>query len=124
MPGIFNRMTDKKARDVLVLADFVQIFCREKHGGEPTEPFSLNDEKLSSLLEGKHLELCRECSRLFSHGTAKLMLCPHDPKPMCKKCETQCYAPGYRESIREVMRFSGIYLIKHGRLDLIAHYYL
>jgi hypothetical protein len=43
---------------------------------------------------------------------------------MCKKCPAHCYAPGYRERIREVMRFSGQYLVKHGRLDLIVHYYL
>lgn len=124
MPRIFNRLTDKKARDLVVLADFVQIFCREKHKGEATEPFPFHDERLAAVLQGKHLELCHDCSRLLSHGTAKLMLCPHDPKPMCKKCETHCYAPGYREKRREVMRFSGTYLIKHGRVDLIAHYYL
>ena len=43
--------------------------------------------------------------------------------PMCKKCETHCYAPGYRERIREVMRFSGLYMVKHGRLDLMFHYF-
>ena len=43
-------------------------------------------------------------------------------KPMCKKCSTHCYAPSYQEKIREVMKFSGLYLIRHGRLDLLAHY--
>jgi hypothetical protein len=41
---------------------------------------------------------------------------------MCKKCHTQCYNRNYREKVREVMRFSGPYLIKRGRLDLIYHY--
>jgi hypothetical protein len=48
--------------------------------------------------------------------------CPHDPKPMCKKCVTQCYHGEYKTKIREVMKFSGMYLVKHGRLDLLYHY--
>ena len=70
----------------------------------------------------KELVLCQDCSRLLKYGTAKLLHCPYDPKPMCKKCKTHCYAPEYREKVRKVMRFSGSYLIKHGRLDLIFHY--
>jgi hypothetical protein len=59
---------------------------------------------------------------LLEHGIAKLSLCPYYPRPSCRKCETHCYAPGYREKVRQVMRFSGTYLIKHGRLDLLLHY--
>ena len=70
------------------------------------------------------LLLCEDCRKLLNHGIAKLLLCPYDPKPMCKKCETHCYAPGYREKVREVMKFSGMYLIKHGRVDLMVHYML
>ena len=46
-----------------------------------------------------------------------------DPKPMCKKCETQCYHGEYRAKIREVMKFSGMHLIKHGRVDMLYHYF-
>ncbi|MDP2916774.1 MAG: nitrous oxide-stimulated promoter family protein [Dehalococcoidia bacterium] len=122
MPKILERLTEKKARDLKVLKDFVHIFCRQNHRTESGEPFALKDERLRQALGGKELMLCHECSRLLNHGMAKLLLCPYDPKPMCKKCTTHCYAPGYRERIREVMRFSGLYLIKHGRLDLIMHY--
>ena len=66
--------------------------------------------------------LCPDCSRLLEHGIAKLSLCEYDPKPPCRKCQTHCYAPGYREKVRQVMRFSGTYLLKHGRLDLLLHY--
>jgi hypothetical protein len=67
--------------------------------------------------------LCRECTRLLQHGTAKLLLCPYDPKPMCKKCPTHCYAPFYRERVREVMKFSGMHMMKRGRLDMLFHYF-
>ena len=122
MPALFNRMDDKKVKDIRVLADFVSIFCRENHQTEAKDVFPIKDDRLRHTLDSKDLRLCQDCSKLLSHGIAKLLLCPYDPKPMCKKCETHCYAPGYREKMREVMRFSGLYLMKHGRLDLMIHY--
>ena len=123
MSGISDRLDVKKAKDLKVLSDFVSIFCRENHQAKDKEAFLINDARLRQVLNNNNsLVLCPDCSKLLKHGMAKLLLCPYDPKPMCKKCETHCYAPGYREKMREVMRFSGLYLIKHGRLDLIFHY--
>ncbi|HEY83139.1 MAG TPA: nitrous oxide-stimulated promoter family protein [Dehalococcoidia bacterium] len=122
MPKIFDRLDGKKKKDIKVLANFISIFCRENHREEAKSPFPLRDARLHPILSHKELALCPDCEKLLSHGIAKLLLCPYDPKPMCKKCQTHCYAPGYREKIRQVMRFSGMYLIKHGRLDMLAHY--
>ena len=122
MPSIFERLDDKKGKDVKVLSDFIAIFCREHHRAEARDTFPIKDARLRSVLGDKELVLCTDCSRLLNHGIAKLLLCPYDPKPACRKCETHCYAPGYRERMREVMRFSGPYMIKHGRLDLMFHY--
>ena len=123
MPKIFERLDNKKKNDLKVLSEFVAIFCRENHDVEVKEVFPIKDERLRQTLGDKSLELCRDCSKLLNHGLAKLLLCPYDPKPMCKKCETHCYAPGYRERIRQVMKFSGLYLVKHGRVDLLVHYF-
>lgn len=122
MSTIFEKLDDKKAKDIKVLGGFVSIYCRENHHKVEKTAFPIKDERLRRVIGKKELKLCVECSKLLNHGIAKLMLCPYDPKPMCKKCETHCYAPGYREKVREVMRFSGSYLIKHGRLDLLIHY--
>lgn len=122
MPKIFKKLDSKKSKDIRVLADFISIFCRENHRGETKDTFPIKEERLRHILGNKSLLLCPDCRKLLNHGIAKLLLCPYDPKPMCKKCQTHCYAPGYRERIREVMRFSGSYLIKHGRLDLMVHY--
>ncbi len=122
MPKIFDRLDGKKNKDIRVLRDFISIFCREKHQSEDRDVFLIKDVRLHHSLGHKELVLCQDCSKLLNHGIAKLLLCPYDPKPMCKKCETHCYAPGYREKIRKVMRFSGLYLVKHGRLDLMVHY--
>ena len=122
MPKIFERLDDKKTKDIRVLGDFISIFCRENHRAKVKDTFPIKDGRLHQALGDKDLVLCQDCTRLLNHGTAKLLLCPYDPKPMCKKCQTHCYAPGYREKVREVMKFSGLYLVKHGRLDLMFHY--
>jgi hypothetical protein len=122
MPDLFERLDDKKRRDIKVLSRFIAIYCREHHRTEVREAFLIKDERLRISLGDKDLVLCKNCSKLLNHGIAKLLLCPYDPKPACKNCKTHCYAPGYRERIREVMRFSGLYLVKRGRLDLLVHY--
>ena len=123
MPKLFDRLTDKKAKELRVLADFVSIFCRGNHPDEAKTVFPIRDARLYLSFGGKDMVLCQDCQKLLNHGMAKLAQCQYDPKPMCKKCQTQCYAPDYRQRIREVMRFSGLYLVKHGRLDLMFHYF-
>ena len=123
MPGLFERLDDKKRKDIRVLGDFIAIFCREHHQAQARDAFPLRDARLHDILGDKELLLCEDCAKLLNHGIAKLILCPYDPKPSCKKCETHCYAPGYRERIREAMKFSGMYLVKRGREDLLAHYH-
>ena len=122
MPKLFERLDSQKSKDIRVLADFISVFCREKHRDETKNTFPIKEARLHRRLN-HNLLLCQNCNKLLNHGIAKLLLCPYDPKPMCKKCQTHCYAPGYRERIREVMRFSGLYLVKHGRLDLMVHYF-
>jgi hypothetical protein len=123
MPKLFEKLDRKKAKELKVLAGFVGIFCRENHAGLTRSDFPIRDPGLNGVLGRRPPVLCDECRKLLDHGIAKLLLCTYDPKPVCKKCPTRCYAPGYRQRIRQVMRFSGLYLVKHGRLDLILHYY-
>lgn len=93
------RLQDEK--EARILTRFLEIFCREKH---------------------KTNSLCPECSELLEYAKKRLSFCPYDPKPKCKNCSTHCYAPKYRERIRAVMRFSGMYAVKRGRLDWLFHY--
>jgi hypothetical protein len=123
MTKLFDRLNTKKEKDLRVLVDFVFIFCRENHRYSPKSIFPIRDIRLRHSFDSEELMLCQDCQKLLSHGMAKLLMCSYDPKPRCKKCETHCYALGYRERIREVMRFSGLYLVKHGRVDLMVHYF-
>ena len=124
MTRLFEKLTTKKTKEIRILRDFISVFCQEKHPGRNKGVFSIKDARLRQSIGNRELQLCQDCQKLLHHGIAKLLMCPYDPKPTCKKCQTHCYAPGYRDKIRQVMKFSGMYLIKHGRVNLIMHYFL
>ena len=113
-------MSNREKTDIRILMKFVGIYCRERHRGKKTA-FVLRQFDLQEL-EKNQIVLCPDCAKLLRYGLTMRLKCPHDPKPMCKKCETQCYHGEYKARIREVMKFSGMYLVKHGRLDLLYHY--
>jgi len=115
-------ISGKEKADIGTLMKFVGIFCREKHEGEKA-PFTFKSYDVKQI-ESKEIGLCPECTRLLTYGLTMRLKCPHDPKPMCKKCETPCYHGEYKEKIREVMKFSGMFLVKRGRVDLLYHYFV
>jgi len=111
-------INDAISRDIEVLVEFIKIYCSGRHGNAEKNRIAARGP-VGRCLEAHDLTLCRECGRLLLHAVSKRLICPYDPKPSCKKCLTHCYAPGYREKIREVMRFSGMRLIRKGGLGLI-----
>jgi hypothetical protein len=115
-----REISEKEKTDIRILIKFVSIFCRENHRREKT-PFSFRLFDIQGFSK-EEVFLCPECHRLLTYGLTMRVKCPHDPKPMCKKCQTPCYRGDYKEKIREVMKFSGMYLVKHGRLDMLYHY--
>jgi hypothetical protein len=115
-------LSNKEKDDIRILVKFVTVYCRENHEGEKA-PFSFRLLDLKEIMKDE-FSLCPACTKLLTYGLTMRIRCPHDPKPMCKKCEAQCYHGDYRAKIREVMKFSGMYLIKHGRVDLLYHYFV
>ena len=122
IPKTLEKPDRKKTKDLKILSNFIFIFCRENHHVAHKSSFFFADDRLLQDISSDNFILCQECQDLLNYSTTRLLICPYDPKPMCKKCDTQCYTPANQEKIREVMKFSGLYLIKHGRLDLIIHY--
>ncbi len=96
-------------KDAKVLKKFIKIYCRENH------------IKLGITPEAG--EMCKECFELLQYALKRDEKCPLDPKPKCKNCKIHCYKPEMRLKIKEVMKFSGIHLIKRGRFDYIFHYF-
>ena len=113
---------EKIDKDTRVLAQFIEVYCENKHPGldktlwEPPDEYDFSIGKMSPFL-------CQECSDLLDYSANRRRLCPLDPKPTCKNCEIHCYAPENRAKIREVMRVSGMQMIRRGRIDMIFHYF-
>jgi hypothetical protein len=115
-------INQKINKDTQVLAEFINIYCSDRHGNaEKTRPAA--GGAAGQYIGLCEVELCDECRKLFLHAVSKRVICPYDPKPSCKKCTSHCYAPGYREKIREVMRYSGMQLMRRGKFSLIKKYF-
>jgi hypothetical protein len=118
---VTESLSENRRSELRTLVHFVSIYCRERHGGVKA-PYSTRSLDITEI-ERKKITLCPECARLLTYGIAMRLKCPHDPKPMCKKCDDPCYRGEYKTRIRDVMKFSGMYLVRHGRLDLLYHFF-
>lgn len=100
-------------QDIRVLLAFITVYCRCHHTNQK-----------QALIKNQPVKLCPECLSLANYAVKRRDLCPKDPKPACKNCNTHCYSPQNRRAIKEIMKFSGIYFIKRGRLDYLWHYFM
>lgn len=107
-------------RDLKTLALFIEIYCRGRHSDSEKAPAELPHFDVAKIA-GKQIHLCPDCLKLLHHAFVKRTHCPMDPKPMCKHCPNHCYAPAYRQQIREVMKYSGRKLVMSGRVDYLLH---
>lgn len=97
-------------KDAKVLEQFIQIYCDTKHTD-------------ADKIETDGLSLCAECHETLEYSKLRRELCPLNPKPSCKNCEVHCYKPDQRQRIKDIMRHSGMHLIKRGRIDMLLHYF-
>lgn len=111
----------RERRDLRTLGRFIALFCKDKHGDQPHAAFALDDIDPQVIFGRRLPVLCPDCAGLLSHAIVKRLRCPLDPKPMCNRCPSPCYAADYRPRIREVMRHSGPRMILRGRLDYLVH---
>lgn len=114
-------LTHKEVKDLQVLLQFTAVYCRQNHEAE-REVVSTDEPELQRLPLQKY-PVCDECCEFLLYAFARRLRCPLEDKPVCKHCPVHCYQPEYRAKVKEVMKFSGQYLIKRGRLDLLWHYF-
>ncbi len=107
-------------RELRTLARFIQLYCDDLHGEAVRSPVQLRTHDVARIA-GREVNLCPSCQKLLAHAFTKRAHCPMDPKPMCKHCPNHCYAPAYRQQIREVMKHSGRKLVMSGRIDYLLH---
>jgi len=94
-------------KDAKILKKFVSVYCNKNHADR----------------EKNESGYCDECFEVLNYALKRDEKCPLDPKPKCKDCKIHCYKPEMRQKIKEIMKFSGIYFIKRGRLDWVFHYF-
>mgnify|MGYP001324586415 CR=1 FL=1 len=97
------------AKDEKVIKAFIKIYCQQKH------------QKNGALTNSGGL--CPSCQDMLAYALKRNDVCPLDPKPRCKKCVVHCYKPEMRERIKKVMKFSGQYYLRRGRLDWVYKYF-
>lgn len=120
-PVVIEITAKKIKSDAAMLARMVQIYCFDHH----TDPVKgdIMRRGILETLDLRETRLCRECAGLLVHGLAKRINCPFDPKPRCKHCAEPCFSGEYRDFVKRVMRYSGLKLIKSGRIDLVWKYF-
>ena len=120
-PTRFDRPDRALQRDLRTLVRFIEVYCHDHHGPARQWPMVSLQTHDVERLAGHDLHLCPECRKLLQHALVKRSTCPMDPKPACKRCPRHCYAPVYRQQIRQVMRHSGRALVLRGRIDYLWH---
>lgn len=111
------RSPRKLRRDLKTLALFTAVYCDKHHQGPKNK---LEQRELPvTLPELANYRYCADCQNLLNYALDRRLSCPLEPKPSCRECPHNCYAQLQRDKIRAVMAFSGPYLVKRGRLDLL-----
>lgn len=113
-------LTPREIKDLKILALFTSVYCRAHHA-DAKAALVVDDPELCRLPLHKY-PVCADCAGFLGYAFERRRRCPLEEKPTCKHCPVHCYKPGHREKVREIMRFSGQYLIRRGRLDLLWHY--
>ena len=114
-------LTRNEIKDLKVLLQFTAVYCREKHNDDRAV-ISTDESEFHQLPLHKY-PVCEECREFLLYAFERRLHCPLEEKPLCKHCPVHCYKLEYRDKVREIMRFSGQYLIMRGRLDLLWHYF-
>ena len=92
-----KRETEKK-----LVSQMITLFCQKNHGTSDN--------------------LCPACAELAAYAKKRSDLCPFmAEKTFCANCQTHCYKPDMRKSIREVMRFAGPRMIWRHPLAVVHH---
>lgn len=112
-------------RDAAMLARMVEIYCHDHHRND--NKGDIRRQGLLASIDLDRTSLCPECADLLIHGLVRRIFCPFDSpparkKPRCKHCSEPCYSEKYRRFVKIVMRYSGMKLVKLGRIDLLWKY--
>ena len=97
---------DKRMKELKTVRKMIEIYCKGQH-------------------RRKSGNLCESCAELMHYAEARVERCPHmEVKTFCAMCKTHCYAPAYRERIKEVMLYSCPRMLCRHPFMTILHIFL
>jgi len=101
-------MTEEKfQRELQTLEEFFTNYCHDKHKNQTPQEYKL---EYKNSYHAFTLELCQECHILISYSHNRLLECPHEIKPRCRRCQNPCYEKKEWKALAKLMRYSGLKL--------------
>jgi predicted amidophosphoribosyltransferase len=98
---------EKFKSEVETLKKFFTTYCYDKHTNQ--QPFERVLEYKNEKIK-VNLKLCDECSKLLNYSFDRLIECPHEIKPRCRKCPNPCYEKKEWKQVAKLMMYSGMKL--------------
>lgn len=98
---------EKFKNEVATLKKFFEIYCKNKHKNQQDKIIILNYKNEHITIQ---LKLCEECFNTINYSFDRLLECPHEEKPRCRKCPNPCYEKKQWKEVAKTMRYSGLYL--------------
>ncbi len=90
-------------KDAQTVQQFVTTYCDAQHQTRPKNNVTLYEDAQTCLL-------CEECETTLRYSYERLVACPHDEKPSCRKCPSPCYEKGMWKKMAKIMMYSGMRL--------------
>lgn len=97
----------KFKQEVETLKKFFEIYCHNKHKNQKEKTFHFNYKNEDITIT---LNLCPECLNTINYSFDRLLECPHEEKPRCRKCPKPCYEKKQWKEVAGIMRYSGMSL--------------
>ena len=107
-----SRVGAKRDREKKVVSLMISLYCHKKHVGFWKDVC----HRMGTST------LCTQCSELDRYARQRIDRCPFmETKTFCSNCRVHCYTPEMREKIKEVMRFSGPWMVFHHPIMALRH---
>ncbi|PID26565.1 MAG: hypothetical protein CR982_09865 [Candidatus Cloacimonadota bacterium] len=96
---------EKFKSEIETVKKFFELYCKNKHKNLVNNNIKLHykGEEINSSLN-----LCEDCLKTITYCFDRLVECPHEVKPRCRKCLKPCYGKDEWKAMKKVMKYSGI----------------
>jgi len=78
--------------------------------------------RLYCFKKEKNTTVCPSCWALIEYAHRRLDHCPlGENKSSCKKCSIHCYSPSMKQRIKDIMRYSGPWMLIFAPVQALRH---